>query len=110
MTELFPVLVLTAAFIADLTSTIELWGRYRRVGPTLAKRERLILQSYVVVAVVITITAGFFGILATQHLMGFDVIEGTAVVTWALSIAALFIPTYLRLTLRRVAAEPTEEP
>ena len=109
LAEAIPVIVLGIAFIVDVQSTVDLWGRYRRVGPTLIKRERLILQAFVVVSVIITIVAGYFGALATRRLMGFDALDMTAGISWVLAITTLFVPAYLKLTVKRVAGEPKAE-
>lgn len=106
--ELLPVLILTVAAVADLGSTWRMWARYKRVGPSLKRRERLILQSYVVICVVMTAVAGVFAILTTRRMLGFEPLDGATTVTWVLSIGALFIPTYLELNTNRVAAEPRD--
>lgn len=100
---LFAALVVTA-FLTGLRSTVRLWRRHRDVAPVLLDpRERLVLGTFVVVAVLLTATAGYFGFLSVRRLLGLDALEGTALLSALIASVVLYIPAGLDWVVGRIA-------
>lgn len=92
------------AFLSGTRSTWRLWRRYTSARVVLLEpRERLILRSFVIVSVMITVAAGYFGFVALRRMLGYDPLDWTPTVSVLLAIVILFIPTMLDLVVARVA-------
>ncbi len=93
-----------AAFGLGIRSTWRLWRRYRTVTPLLLDpRERLVLGAFVIVSVLITTAAGYFGLLTVRRIIGFEPLEFTPIISLFVVIVVLLIPVYLDQLVQRVA-------
>jgi hypothetical protein len=99
--ELFA-LAVVVAFAAGVRSTWRLWRRYADASPILDARERLLLRSFVIVSVLITAAAGFYGFLAARRLMGYEPLEWVPLVSVIIAIAVLLIPVGLDAAITRI--------
>jgi hypothetical protein len=96
----------SVAFIFGLRGSIRLTRRYVDVSVRLVQRERAILGSFVVVAWLITIGAGFFDAVAARRLLGFTALDWTPVASIVIASLILFIPAGLDYVVDRVARVP----
>jgi hypothetical protein len=97
-TDHWAVVMFLGAFIAGTWSTWDLWAIHRAELPP---RNR-ITRAFVVVAILITAAAGFYGFLAARRILGFETIPGISVVSLLLASAVLLVPVFLRMTVRQI--------
>lgn len=98
--------IFSVAFLLGLRGSWRLTRRYRDVRDQLIDRERLILLSIVVVSWVITVAAGYFGVLSVRTIAGFERIPQLVPVSVLISSGVLFIPAFLDAVVDRVARVP----
>lgn len=96
------------AFVLGLRGSVRLSRRYRAVSPLLLQHEREILLAFVVVAWLVTVAAGFFGLIAARRLVGFAPLDWAPVAQVLLASAVLLIPAFLDHIVSRVARVPWE--
>ena len=94
------------AFVLGLRGSVRLSQRYRAVSPLLLEHEREILLAFVIVAWLVTVAAGFFGLIAARRLIGYAPLEWTPLVQVLLASAVLLIPVFLDHIVSRVARVP----
>lgn len=94
------------AFFVGLRGSIRLQRRYVDVRDQLVRRERLLLQSIVTVAWIITVAAGFFAAVSARRILGLDALDWTPFAALIVATAVLFIPAGLDYVVGLVARVP----
>lgn len=107
MSDAFLTASFLLAFGVGSGATWWLWRRYDRIAPTLPGRERLVLQAFVVVSLVITAVAGYLGFLSLRRLAGLPPLDWSSIVTYLIAEAILFIPLYLAVIVKLVSEDRT---
>lgn len=97
-------LLFLAAFGVGIRETWRMWRRYRTTMPLLAEPEAyLLLWALTVTCLVVTGSAGFFGILALRHLLGFGGEHYVPLLSLVVASAVLFIPLFLGWVADRIS-------
>lgn len=99
---ILPSLLFVVVFILGVDATHWLWQNYRAIAPTLNPRARAIGFAFVVVSVAIVVVVGWLGFLSVRRLLGFEALEWSFIVSYALSIPVLLIPVYLKRVWQRI--------
>lgn len=96
--------VFVVAFLFGGRSTRRLTRTYREVAPALQPPYGLILQAFVVVALVITVAAGLFGFFSIRRLAGFQPVDWQPLASLLIASAVLVLPRYLESVVARIAS------
>lgn len=91
-------LMFAATFLAGTLST---WNLYLIHRDETSPRNR-ITRAFVIVALVVTVAAGYFGALATRRLLDFPPLPGAAAISLVMASAVLLIPVFLLVTVRQI--------
>lgn len=89
----------TFAFLLGVRASWRLWHRYH--DDTLRPRS-LILLAFLVVAVVVTVVAGWVGFLAVRRMLGFEALSWSPALTYALAFLLALIPEFLSRIVNRI--------
>lgn len=90
--------IFAAAFAIGVYSSWGLWLIHRDETPP----RNLITRAFVVVAILVTLAAGYYGLLSARRLLGYEPIPGSAIASILLASAILLIPAFLRLTVAAI--------
>ena len=100
--EQLAVLLLAAAFLTGVRSTYRLWVKFRAVGKLLHPDGNAIGLIFFLIALLLTVTAGFFGFISARHLLGFESLPGAALIETLIGAAVLFVPWFLDYAVDRI--------
>lgn len=101
---LAPALLLVVVFAIGIRSTWRLWQQYRRIGPFVQRRNRLLAQSFVVTCLLVLFAVGYFAIRTVTRLAGFDSPEWITIISYVVSTPVLLLPVYLEYVWNRIGA------
>lgn len=86
-------------------STVRAFRRYRRIAPELPGSLDLIQFAFVIVRLVASIAATWFGYLALRRLLDFEPLDWSPVVSLALAVGVFLLPPFLDLIDKRIAED-----
>ena len=89
--------------------TRKLWRKRNRIRPTMTGSFGLVPLSYVVVALLSTVAATWYGILSIRRLLDLDPIDWSPIVSVILACGIFFVPRYLAWTWHRIEEDPAND-